>query len=525
MASHREAPDGTWDAARPRAGGWAGQPLGRRAFLGGTLAAAAACVPGLAGCASDGSTPAPAATTAGPPTVPGVDEMVGWIEQIVARGVRRPGYPADAWVEGFVSARFRELGLVDVHTEPVSVTRWEPTRYSLVATPAGAAPRELRCFPVPLAAPAEGLDVELARFDEAAPGAVAGRAALVDAKVAALPPALPATFGSVPKDSAQRVYDPDGTFAGETQILPLPAGSDGIAQQVVTAGAAAFVGTLLDYPGDDCRYYFPYNGRTTAIPGVWINGTDGRWLHDQLGRGQVRIRLDVAASTAPASSDNIVGDLPGPAGDDELVLVGSHHDGPWASAVEDGTGIAMVLAQAAYWARVPAADRPHRMRFLLHGGHFYGGAGLVDYVAKHRAELEKVVLEVHLEHAAREFAERDGRLAATGRCVPRWFFTSGIPTLEKSVYDALVAERLGRSMLLAPDAFGPAPLSDGASYHTAGVPIVQFLAAPWYLFDEADTLDKVDRDSLLPIARAVIRVIQSTRGTTAAELRAGLATR
>ncbi|MDT3442031.1 MULTISPECIES: M28 family peptidase [unclassified Pseudofrankia] len=523
MARSRKAAEE--GAARPGADRWAAVPLGRREFLGGTLAAAAVTVTGVAGCQSGSAGPATATATTGPAAPPGVEEMVGWIEQIVARGVRRPGYPADSWVEGFVAAKFREIGLVDVHTEPVAVTRWEPTHYSLMATPAGAAPRELRCFPVPLAAPAEGLDVELAHFDEAAPGAAAGRAALVDAKVAALPPALPATFGSVPKDSAQRVYDPEATFAGETQVLPLPAGSDGIAQQVVEAGAVAFVGTLLDYPGDDCRYYFPYNGKTTAIPGVWINGSDGRWLRDQLARGKVRIRLDVAASTAPARSDNIVGDLPGPAGDDELVLVGSHHDGPWASAVEDGTGIAMVLAQAAYWARVPAADRPHRMRFLLHGGHFYGGAGLVDYVAKHGAELEKVVLEVHLEHAARDFAEHDGRLGPTGRCVPRWFFTSGIPSLEKTVYDALVAERLGRSMLLAPDAFGPAPLSDGAFYHTAGVPIVQFLSAPWYLFDEADTLDKVDRDSLLPIARAVIRVIQSTRGTTAAKLRAGLVTR
>jgi hypothetical protein len=253
--------------------------------------------------------------------------------------------------------------------------------------------------------------------------------------------------------------------------------------QVVKAGAAALVGALAGYPGDDCRYYFPYTGQPTPIPAVWVRGSEGQWLRDQLAHGRVRVHLDVAATTAPARTDNVVGDLPGPPGDDELVLVGSHHDGPWASAVEDGSGIAMVLTQAAYWASVPAARRPHRMRFLLQGGHFYGGAGLGAYVAAHGAELAKVVLEVHLEHAALDVTGEGGTLTSTGRAVPRWFYTSRIPALEATVHDALAVENLGRSMLLAPDAFGSAPLSDGATYHLAGVPIVQFLSAPWYLFD------------------------------------------
>ncbi|WP_238429956.1 M28 family metallopeptidase [Frankia nepalensis] len=500
--------------------------LGRREFLGGTLAAAAAVTTGgLAGCGSGGATPAPAATPTAKAALPDTDTMMDWVEQVVARGVRRPGYAADQWAQEFVTAKFREFGLTDVHAEPVTVTRWEPLRYSLVATPAGEAPVELECFPLPFAVPADGLEVPLARFDEADLAAVAGRAALVDAKIIGLPPALPAEFGSAPKDGTPRVYDPDGTFTGETHLVPLVAGSEGLIDKVVEARGAAFIGALHDYPGDGCRYYFPYHGRTTDIPGVWIKGSDGRWLSERLARGPVQVRLDVATSSAPARSDNIVGDLPGPPGDDELVLVGSHHDGPWASAVEDGTGIAMVLAQAAYWAGVPAAERPHRMRFILQGGHMCGGAGLIDYVDRHRAELDKVVLEVHLEHAARDVAARDGRLAPTGRPTPRWFFTSTIPTLEKSVYDAIEAERLGRSMLLAPNAFGDMPMSDGAHYHTAGVPVVQFLAAPWYLFDEADTLDKVDPDSLLPIGRAAARIIESTRGVTAAQLRAGLVTR
>ena len=51
------------------------------------------------------------------------------------------------------------------------------------------------------------------------------------------------------------------------------------------------------------------------------------------------------------------------------------------------------------------------------------------------------------------------------------------------------------------------------------MPAVSFLAAPFYLFDSQDTLDKVDRDNLAAITRAVIRIVESTRGETAKSMR------
>ena len=153
----------------------------------------------------------------------------------------------------------------------------------------------------------------------------------------------------------------------------------------------------------------PYDGISRPIPGVWISGTDGAWLRERLAAGPVQVTLTVEAATSEHESYNVVGELPG--ADDEMVIVGSHHDGPWASAVEDSSGIALVLAQATYWAAQPVERRPHRLVFLLQAGHMSGGAGLHAYIDAHRDELDSVVLEVHLEHAAREFAEADGELA------------------------------------------------------------------------------------------------------------------
>ena len=56
----------------------------------------------------------------------------------------------------------------------------------------------------------------------------------------------------------------------------------------------------------------------------------------------------------------------------------------------------------------------------------------------------------------------------------------------------------------------------------AGVPLVNFLTAPFYLFVSQDTLDKINRPSLVPVTRATVRIIESTAGQTAAAMRSKL---
>lgn len=452
--------------------------------------------------------------------VPAEAAIFGWISEVFGHGIRRPGYPADEWAEGWIAERFTELGLAQVRREPITVTRWEPTEWSLAVTDAGGTTTTLDCFPVPFSAPAQGLTTELAAFDQERPEGVAGRASLFDVPLITIPATLLATSGSAPDDVSGRIIDPDGTLEGASHTVPFGAEFLEVMEPSIEAGAVAFIGTLTDHPGDSAEYFVPYDAITRPIPGVWVNGTDGAWLRDQLARGPLTVRLDVASETEEVPSSNVVGELEG--ADDETVIIGSHHDGPWSSAVEDASGISLVLAQAAYWAAQPVERRPHRLVFLLQGGHMSGGAGLKGYIEAHRAELDQVVLEVHLEHAALEVDEVDGELRPTELAVPRWFFTSRNPRLEQAVTDALVAEELGRSMVVAPDAFGERPPTDGALYHQEGVPLVNFLAAPSYLFNSSDTLDKIDRAHLEPLTRAAVRIISSTAGVTAAEMRAGV---
>ena len=77
--------------------------------------------------------------------------------------------------------------------------------------------------------------------------------------------------------------------------------------------------------------------------------------------------------------------------------------------------------------------------------------------------------------------------------------------------------------MLRPDVFGPRPTTDGSEFYVAGVPIVNYLTAPFYLFDSMDTMDKIHRPSLAPVTRAAILIVESTAGISAAAMRAGAA--
>ncbi len=453
--------------------------------------------------------------------VPDERTIFDWIETIFARGVRRPGYAGDRWTEKFCLEQFRQLGLEQVRLEPVTLPYWQPLESALIVrTDVGE--WRVCCFSLPHSAATDGLEAPLARWRDETPDAVRGALALVDVPLmrsTADFPLLLAEHGAADgAHSEWRRHDPGGALAGGSQVLPFSRQLMAVMDAPLAAGAVGFVGVLSNHPGDSYQYYVPYDAVARALPGVWISGSDGARLLRLCGESSVQGTLISRALRQEITSYNVVGELPG--ADDDSVIIGSHHDGPWASAVEDASGVALVLAQATYWSRLPAAQRPHRLVFLLNAGHMAGGAGVHAFIDQHRAMLARVVLEVHLEHAATEMVERDGGLVASGHPEPRWWFTSRLAPLEASVREAIVAEQLERSLILPPEVFGPAPTTDGGPFHLAGVPLVNFLTAPFYLFDAIDTLDKIHRQSLVPVTRAAIRIIASTHGVSAAAMRA-----
>ncbi|MFI6818877.1 M28 family metallopeptidase [Nonomuraea sp. NPDC050328] len=423
--------------------------------------------------------------------------MMDWIETVVSRGIRRPGYPADDWTAAWAAERFTEFGLQDVRLAPVELPAWRPVTASLEvrldAAPAQAV--RVAAFALPYSRPKAVVTAPVTR--EVVPGAIV----------------VPEyAFTELPqfyvRDLAKAVHDPEGVFDGLVQTLPFQLDYLDVIQGAIDGGAAGFAGGLTGVPWETRDYYVPYDAVHRDLPAVWLSGGDARRVLALVDEGPCTGTLTVEAETGPALSHNVLGTLPGAS--DQWVIIGSHHDAPWASAVEDATGIALVLAAARHWAGVPQEERPHNLLFLLTAGHMAHAAGTRAFIEEHRDLLGDVVLQLHLEHAARRCEVVDGRLVPTDDPEPGWWFTS--PGLEDLVARALVAEDLRRSFVLPPDVFSPMPPTDGAFFHPEGVPLVHFLSAPMYLFDSADTLDKVHEAGLEPLTRAAVRIVEGTAG-------------
>jgi len=447
--------------------------------------------------------------------VPTMAEMMAWTTKIFNQGIRRPGYPADYAIEDWVKNQFEFFGLENIILDPIPVKKWEyydaNLRIWLVDNPDNLI--DIPCFPIPYTNPIKDLEGELCMISDEFP--LSGKIGVMDLNLFNLPLKL---LKSLP--GADRYYDPNNEFDYLTQIVPFDFKMRAFLDPPVENNITGFIGILSGYPWETDKYYVPYDAVERKISGVYVSGINGKVISKLLEKGKVMAKISYNSRISEVISHNITGTLQGMS--DEWIIIGTHHDGPWNSAVEDASGMALVLAQAKYWSQIPKEQRPFNLMFLMNCAHMAGGEGARAFVEKNKELLKKTIVAIHLEHVARDVKNEDGKLIPLDDPTVRWWFVSRILPLEDIVEDAIKKEDLKRSILLPPDGFPPGsdkPPTDGSFYHLEGIPFVSFLAAPPYLFDPGDTLDKIHQESYEPITRAVIHIINALKEYTASELR------
>lgn len=455
-----------------------------------------------------------------PVTSPDSDTIYSWIEELCQTPHRRPGTPEGHAGEQWVAERLRSLGVEQVTLDPVEITVWGATRWSL--TVAGV---EIPSFYVlntaftgaagvtaPLVYVGTGRPRDFERDD------VAGKIVVADVPF----PKLPAGALMRLARAGYMISDPHGWLRlGSTQYLSYvrqnflggaenadEAPESDVYWQAQKRGAAGICLILRDQPSSSNSHYGPYDGIMKPLAGLWIGKHDGARLR-MLARARALATLTLEGSSAPGVMHNVWGVLPGRS--DEAVLVTSHHDAPFQGAVEDGAGVAQVLAQAWAWSRVPREKRPRTLVFIVDAGHFYGSAGAFTFAREHPELMARTRILVTLEHlAGKEVGERDGRYAETGRLALTVMFTTPRPEIIATVMRALEDKPAPNTVAIPSDFFGPAPTSDALGYvFEAGVPVVSWIGCPYYLLDEHDTLDKVDRDALGPIAETATEIVKT----------------
>jgi hypothetical protein len=459
-------------------------------------------------------------TSPGFPALPAFSagDMLARIRTITGFGTRRPGYAQGLAVERYVEESFTGSGLREVRREPVSVHRWEPGSTSLFV---GAAAAEVPCFPVPYTAwtGSEGVEALLAYVGDGSAADfeaadVAGKIVVADARFGELSAAALKTNAHFVWDPGETI--PDGTLHTANWLIHNFAAY----YEAQKRGALAFLGVLADSPVDGCDHYVPYDGFLKDLPAAWIGREHGDALREAARRSETS-RFTSTGTTELVDSHNVVGFVPGET--DELVLVTCHHDAPFASAVEDASGLSVLLALADAFGRAPDELR-RGLLFVASSGHFHGGVGSRVFVERHRrGVLAKTVAALGIEHVAEE-AEEDGHggYRLTGRPEVRAIFAETSPAFVRVLEQE--AKRAGLERTICADAylFGPEPPCDSAPYFTAGIPAACHISGPLYLFDPHDTLDKVRVADLVPVASFFAGVIRALDGISADELADGL---
>lgn len=456
-----------------------------------------------------------------PPATPDAAAMMRWVTDLCALGPhRRPGTPEGVAAEEWVADRFRDLGLADVRFQPIPISVWRPARWSLtvdgVTIPCGFMLNSGFTAEAGVSAPL--VYAGLGQSADFAGLEVAGRIVVCDADIADTSfngggareylrsdPAADIGPWSIAERFPSNMV---GEFAG---ILGY--GRDAY-RRARSLGAKGFVMVLGRRASTTAALYWAYDGTMRDLPGLYVGRDQRDALLAAAAAGRPATLVQTGAVTA-GTMRNITGRLRGSAGG--TLILQTHHDSPHLGAVEDGTGLACLFAQAWAWSRVPAARRPGDIVFFASAGHFYGGQGAAEFAAANRALVDAARAAYCVEHlGAREAdAGADGVYRHTGRPQSSTIYTGGDPFVLATVMRALAGEppratTVERPLLDLPltDIGGLVGTSKGAA-RPDGIPYASWIAAPLYLIDDGDTIERIDPDRLAAAARTVARLLDA----------------
>ena len=418
--------------------------------------------------------------------------------------MRRPGSPADAEAERYIRGRYEAFGL-SYRLEPFAIPYWAAEGASLTITRDGVS-NEIPCFYVATSkfTSEEGVAAEMVyvgRGETLDETDITGKCVVFDQMFAGFPAQALESVALFSSDLGEFTEVDTGPQHWARLNFQL------VAQACEARGAAGLIGLLSQMPYDTDRYYAPYDGHYWPFPGLWIRPSLCDTVRASAEAGD-RATIHITGSTSPSVTHNVVGVLPGKT--DEVIMVSSHHDGPFRSAVEDASGMAVVLGLAEAFSEFG----PHRLNktlvFVACAAHF-AEKGSTHFAREHLNDLlPKTALNIQIEHIGIECKGEEGRLVPTGRRQLRVVFTSTEePRLASVLQDAIVDNHLDRAMILpaANPVTGPLFPGDGSALFAVGVPTMNYISGPIYLLNEEDTLDKVDQDQLVPVARTFAQVI------------------
>jgi hypothetical protein len=448
------------------------------------------------------------------PELPKKEEILSWIKAICDKGYRRPGSEADHKVEDFLVQLLKKFGISEISRDDLEIPLWEPENWKFILE-LDQKKEEIPSFFLVYTefTSSKGISGELiyvltGREIDFQNNDVKGRIAVIDFRNPPLIVAPLAKNALYIHDLANTIPD---NYSHPATFMYVNWESF---HRAYENGAIGVIGVLKDHPGGIKEYFFPADNTASdprPIPGLYIGRDDGKELKKLLRRSKDKIIKGTIVQTGKRSqgiTSNILGVIPGKT--DDIILISSHHDAPFNNAVQDASGSGIVLALAKYFAQFPQGMFNKTLLFLFTAGHFYEEIGGKVFVEKYQDNLlPKVFTSIHIEHIAKEYLEKDGKLTFTGYPEPRAIFVSDSKQLISFVKDATIKHDLQRLLILPTDnPLGGVP-TDGRPFFDKNLPIISYASAPFYIYNPIDTIDKLALEEFEPLTKAFIDIIRS----------------
>ncbi len=446
--------------------------------------------------------------------VPSTKTIFRYIKDLTSFGYRRTGSKASLKAATYVRDHFRRFGLKKVGFQTVRSYRWKVSDSALsvagikrdsfpIAHAFMGGTRTGRFGTGPQGVSAPVVDVGNGTQSAFDASDVNGKVVMFDLRFTGLPADL---FKSI----SDFFYDPDETVApGEVIPQPYLTNFVDVTQRAMDNGAVGVIGVLADY--FDSKHYFneEYRRLQMDIPGLWVTKGEGAAIRAQLAAepgATAKIVMNGSRRAAPAR--NVIGFLPGRSR--ATMLISSHHDAVWDGAVEDGSGTAEVLALARYFGALKKSQRPLSLMFATMDSHFTGYQAHQRFIRKYVTsvpEARRPRVNFAIEHIARYGKVVDGKLRMTNLPEVAGILQNVGPKPLQVIKNAIVKNRLDRTIVIPATFFGDSLPTDASFAYSAGVPVVSLISGPIYLYDRQDTLDKVYKPHLRPMALAYRQMI------------------
>jgi len=459
--------------------------------------------------------------------MPKTEEIYGWIADLVNMGVRRPGTEAGDEAAAYVAEKFRSFGLQNVHIEHTGTTKkplWGDNEHGVdVAWSADSCALSVAGTPIsayPMAntfnngigefsTPPGGLNADIVYLGKGKKSDFNG--VDVRGKIVVCDVLFMTSATDAGRDRAWYFHDPDNEYPVDpTQVAINPYSTNNYPYNYWRAqrlGAAGFVGILANYLDRDT--YNPedytYLGGAMRIPGLFVSKSAGAQIKELIaGERAVQANLQLSGQWEQVLASPVVAYLPGRSS--QTIMIHSHHDSSTPGAVEDASGTAEVLALAKFYSQIPLKDRPMTLLFATMDTHLLNYEAHDVFIANHLRGQDDILADVCLEHIALEAVEgSDGQAVLTGHVQGRGILVTPAEAMLNITKEEVIRHCLVRTSINKATRYGV--VTDADLFAAEGVPVVSFISAPVYLYDNIDTLDKVAVDELRPTAETFADII------------------